>query len=75
MELRDPWEGRSGKRRKMYMEGKNMHHDKTAQVKELEEYMKELSQDVTEMIAGASPEEKQLLKTKMTTLISKIDLA
>ena len=35
--------------------------------------MKELSEDVVEMIGDASPEEKHLLKQKMTTLISKID--
>lgn len=49
-----------------------MHQDKNYQLKELENYMKELSSDITEMIADASPEEKQLLKQKMTTLMSKI---
>ena len=39
---------------------------------ELEEYMKELSTDVTEMIGDASPEEKSMLKTKMQTLLQKI---
>ena len=75
MELRDHREGRSPKTRKMYMESKAMHHDRSVQMQELEQYMKELSQDVTEMISGASPEEKQLLKTKLTTLVSKIDQA
>lgn len=45
----------------MYMEGKGS-HDKTAQMKELENYMQELSEDLTEMIHDASPEEKQLLQ-------------
>ena len=34
--------------------------------------MTELSQDITEMIENASPEEKQLLEKKMTALASKI---
>jgi hypothetical protein len=58
---RDLREGRSGERRKMYMEGKGS-RDKTAQMKELENYMQELSTDITEMIADASLEEKQILQ-------------
>ena len=67
--------GRSPHTRRMYMESKEMHHDKTVQIQNLEQYMKELSTDVVEMIQGSSPEEKQLLKSKLTTLISKIDHA
>lgn len=70
--MRDSREGRSPEYRRMYMESKEMHQDKNYQLKELENYMKELSSDITEMIADASPEEKQLLKQKMTTLMSKI---
>ena len=73
--MHDHKEGRSHKMRKSYLEAKEMHHDKSVQMQELEQYMKELSQDVVEMIAGASPEEKQLLKSKLTTLVSKIDQA
>lgn len=68
---RDPKEGRSGQRRKMYMEGKGM-KDKTAQMKELETYMQELTADLTEMIQDASPEEKQMLQQKISTLATKI---
>lgn len=75
VELRDAREGRSPKTRKMYMESKEMRKDKTTQLQELEQYMKELSEDIVEMIKGATPEEKQLLKSKMTTLVSKIDHA
>ena len=75
VELRDHREGQSPKTRRMYMESKEMRHDKTVQIQELEQYMKELSSDVVEMIQGSSPEEKQLLKSKLTTLISKIDHA
>lgn len=71
MAMRDPREGRSGERRKMYMEGKG-HKDKTHQMKELETYMQELSSDLTEMIQDASPEEKQMLQQKISVLATKI---
>lgn len=70
--IRDPREGKSSLRRKMYMEGKEIKRSKDQQMKELEAYMQELSTDVTEMIKDASPEEKAILRQKMTTLASKI---
>lgn len=73
LEMRDVREGRSGMTRKGYMEAKEMHHGKEVKMKELEKYLKELSHDITEMIEDASPEEKQMLRQKMTTLASKID--
>ena len=69
---RDEREGRSYNSRKMYMEAKEMSKDKATQLRELEKYMQELSQDITEMIADASPEEKQYLEKKITALASKI---
>lgn len=72
MMMRDPREGKSGERRKMYMEGKMQGKDKTKQMQELEEYMHELTTDVTEMIQDASPEEKQLLQQKINMLATKI---
>ena len=45
----------------MYMESKELHQDKAKQLKDLETYMNELTNDMTEMIKGTSPEEKQLL--------------
>ena len=66
------YEGRSHMSRKMYMEAREMNKDKTAQLRELEKYMQELSSDITEMIADASPEEKQYLEKKITALASKI---
>jgi len=45
-----------------------MHSDKTVKMRDLENYMAELSYDITEMIEGASPEEKQLLQQKISTL-------
>ena len=71
--MRDPKEGRSPHSRKMYMEHKNLNSgDRTAQMRELEIYMQELTQDMVEMIEGASPEEKQYLNKKITALASKI---
>lgn len=69
---RDSREGRSYNSRRMYMEAKDMKRDKATQLRELEKYMQELSQDITEMIADASPEEKQYLEKKITALASKI---
>ena len=68
----DSREGRSPMSRRMYMEAKNTGRDKATQLRELEKYMQELSQDITEMIADASPEEKQYLEKKITALASKI---
>ena len=69
---RDPREGRSPMRRRMYMEGKEMHNDPNSQLRELEAYLQELSTDITEMIKDSSPEERATLHQKMTTLASKI---
>ena len=70
--MRDSREGRSPMSRKSYMESKEMHQDKTVQMRELEKYMQELSHDVTEMISDASPEEKQVLQQRITALANKI---
>lgn len=69
---RDSREGRSGQSRRSYMESKEMGKDKQEKMKSLEEYLKELSTDVTEMISDASPEEKSMLKNKMSVLMQKI---
>lgn len=69
---RDEREGRSYNSRRMYMEAKDMKRDKATQLRELEKYMQELSQDIVEMIADASPEEKQYLEKKITALASKV---
>ena len=39
---------------------------------ELEKYMQELSKDLTEMIEGSSPEEKQMLHQKIAELANKL---
>lgn len=71
--MRDSREGRSPMSRRYYMESKSTHQDKAKQLKDLENYMQELTTDVTEMIDGASPEEKQLLQKKLATLSAKIE--
>ena len=58
MELRDSREGRSPITRRMYMESKELHKDKDTKIRELDKYMKELSEDLVEMIDDASPEER-----------------
>lgn len=66
-------EGRSPMYRKIYMESKEMHHDTAKQLNDLENYLKELSSDITDMIRDASPEEKQLLHRKIAALATKIE--
>lgn len=56
----------------MYMESKEMHKDQGTQMKELEKYIQDLGEDITEMISNATPEEKQLLQQKIATLSTKI---
>lgn len=72
IELRDYREGRSPITRKNYMERKMHGGAKEAQMQELEKYMHELSNDITEMIEGASTEEKQMLQRKISALATKI---
>lgn len=74
VKIYDTREGRSPERRRMYMESKELHHDQAKKLKELEEYMKELNQDILEMIEDASPEEKQLLQKKIALLATKINV-
>lgn len=71
-DIRDPREGRSYMSRRMYMESKEMGKDKLGSIQDLDHYMKELSEDITEMIENASPEEKQLLQKKLNMLAQKV---
>ena len=72
IEIRDHREGKSPMARRSYMESKELHKDKNAQIQELDRYMKELADDVTEMIKDASPEERAMLQQKLTTLAAKV---
>ena len=58
--------------RRGYEEKKTMGADKSEKMKGLEEYMKELSTDVSSMLTDMTPEEKTLMKQKMSVLMSKI---
>ena len=69
---RNPKEGKSPIRRRMYMEGKEQHKDVPSQLRELEAYFQELSSDMTEMMKDASPEEKNTLRQKMNNIINKL---
>lgn len=69
---KDYREGKSGGSRKSYMEAKETHQDKAVQMKELDKYIHELGDDITEMIQDASPEEKAMLQQKISTLATKI---
>lgn len=70
--MRSSGEGQSPMRRRMYMEGKNTHRDSTSQLHELEAYLQELSGDISEIIKGATSEEKNTLRQKMNMLADKI---
>lgn len=72
MMSQDPREGRSRLSRRMYMESKEMHKDMNTQIQELEKYIRDLGDDITEMIANATPEEKEILRQKIATLSNKI---
>lgn len=72
MEIRDAREGKSPISRKNYIESKELHQGVPAQMRELEKYLQELSQDITEMITDATPEEKTVLQQKLSILASKI---
>lgn len=75
--MRNPREGRSGMSRKTYMDTKDMHkgtsqQDKEAKLRDLEKYMRDFSEDMSEILIDTSPEEKNMVKTKLSTLITKI---
>lgn len=75
--MRDSREGKAGMMRKGYMETKEMHkgttpQDKEANMHSLESYLKELSEDLTGLLSEMTPEERQMAKTKITTLAAKM---
>ena len=63
-----PHDGRSYQSRRMYMES-----TKDNSMKELEHYIKDLGDDLTDMIRDSSQEEKQILSTKLQQLATKIN--
>ena len=64
---------KSGMSRRMYMEGKQYHGDDQQSMKELEHYITDLGEDLTDMIKESSQEEKQVLSTKLQQLATKIN--
>lgn len=70
--LRDEREGRSPMKRKMYMESKATGQDTSKAMKELENYMQDLTSDMMELLDKASPEEKAMVQKKVNVLASKI---
>ena len=66
-------EGRSNNSRRMYMEGKAKHQSDIQSMKDLETYTKDLADEVVEMIKESTPEEKQVLSSKLQTLASKVN--
>jgi hypothetical protein len=75
VETTDSWNNKSGKSymsRHLYMEAKHNDSDKSVQLRELEKYAQELTQDIVEMISDATLEEKQYMEKKITALASKI---
>lgn len=71
---RDYREGRSGQSRKRYFESKeenkgNSSEEKQKKLKDLEGYMKDLAEDLSEIISDASNEEKTMIKAKVQTLL------
>ena len=76
-EMHDAKEGRMEHLKRSYMEAREMNKGNSAEekhkrLKELENYVNELHDDILGMIADASPEEKSVLKTKLNTLANKI---
>ena len=65
-------EGRSYYSRRMYMENKHNGHDAQKSMQELEYYMRDLGEDLMEMIDKSPVEEKQVLSNKLQQLAQKI---
>ena len=70
-------ESRYDKAKRGYEESKMTHKENTpeskqAKMKDLEMYLKELSEDVTQLLADATPEERSMVKNKMQVLTQKI---
>ena len=70
-------ESRYDKAKRGYEESKMTHKENTpeskqAKMKDLEMYLKELSEDVTQRLADATPEERSMVKNKMQVLTQKI---
>lgn len=63
---------KSSQYRKMYMDSKELHKPAEEQIHDLREYLKELSEDITEMVAKATKEEKVMLQNKLIELSKRV---
>lgn len=72
----EPWHdemyGRSWETRRNYMEGKEHNISESTSMENLEEYAKDLTEDLMELVENATPNEKEVLRQKLNTLASKI---
>lgn len=73
----DKTESRYDRAKRHYTETKAMHSgnttdDKDEKMKALESYMKELGVDLSDMIKDMTEEEKNMMRSKLSTLVSKI---
>ena len=59
--------------RRMYMESKQNQATDQQAMKELEHYIKDLGDDLTDMIRDSSTEEKQVLSSKLQQLATKVN--
>ena len=59
--------------RRMYMESKQNQATDQQSMKELEHYIKDLGDDLTDMIRDSSTEEKQVLSAKLQQLATKVN--
>lgn len=57
----------------MYMENKQYKGNDESSMEDLEHYIKDLGEDLTDMVRTSTTEEKQLLSTKLQQLASKIN--
>ena len=64
--------GKSPLKRKEYLIAKEEHEEKDKLLHELDEYLHELSSDLIEIFDKAMPEEKIMLKTKITDMLEKM---
>ena len=65
-------DSRQESRSQKYLEAREMKKDKAIQLRELEKYIQEMSQEIIDMISDASVEEKAYLEKKLTALGMKI---
>ena len=70
-------ESRYESAKRAYTESKELHkgnepQDKEAKMRELEKYMKEMSDDLLNLMKGMSQEEMNMVKSKLSVLVSKM---